>query len=55
MGVFLHYIQFPAKKYFDYFRSIAPTAAVSNALSKADTHEVLPNRGVLRKRAADLL
>ena len=37
------YIQFPAKKYVDYFRSIAPTAAVSSALSKADTHEVLPN------------
>jgi hypothetical protein len=49
------YIQFPSKKYIDYFRSIAPTAAVSNALSKADTHEVSPNRGVLRKRAADLL
>jgi hypothetical protein len=49
------YIQFPAKKYVDYFRSIAPTAAVYSALSKADTHEVSPNRGVLRKRAADLL
>jgi len=49
------YIQFPAKKYVDYFRSIAPTAAVSSALSKADLHEVSPSRGVLRKRAADLL
>jgi hypothetical protein len=49
------YIQFPAKKYVDYFRSIAPTAAVYSALSKADTHKVSPNRGVLRKRAADLL
>jgi hypothetical protein len=49
------YIQFTAKKYVDYFRSIAPTAAVSSALSKADSHEVSPNRGVLRKRAADLL
>jgi hypothetical protein len=49
------YIQFIAKKYVDYFRSIAPTAAISSALSKADSHEVLPNRGVLRKCAADLL
>ena len=49
------YIQFPAKKYVDYFRSIAPTAAVSSALSKADSHEVSPHREVLRKRAADLL
>ncbi len=49
------FIQFPAKKYVDYFRSIVPTAAVSSALSKADSHEVSPNRGVLRKRAADLL
>ena len=49
------YIQFPAKKYVDYFRSIAPTAAVSSALSKADLHEVSPSWGVLRKRAADLL
>ncbi len=48
------YIQFPAK-YIDYFRSIAPTAAVSSALSKTDTHEVLPNRGTLRKHVADLL
>jgi len=49
------YIQFPAKKYVDYFRSIAPTAAVPSALSKVDLHEVSPSRGVLRKRAADLL
>jgi hypothetical protein len=49
------YIQFPAKKYVDYFRSIAPTAAVSSALSKADMHEVLPNWGTLCKHAADLL
>jgi hypothetical protein len=49
------YIQFPAKRYFDYFRSIAPTAAVYCALSKADSHKVSPSRGVLRKRAADLL
>jgi len=49
------YIQFPAKKYVDYFRSIAPTATVSSALSKADSHEVSPSRGLLRKRAADLL
>ena len=49
------YIQFPAKKYVDYFRTIAPTAAISSALSKADTHEVSPNWGVLHKRAADLL
>jgi len=49
------YIEFPAKKYVDYFRSIAPTAAVSSALSKADSHEVSPSRGVLHKRAADLL
>jgi len=48
-------IQFPAKKYVDYFRSIAPTAAVSSALSKADSHEVSPSRGLLCKRAADLL
>jgi hypothetical protein len=38
------YIQFPAKKYVDYFSSIAPTAALSSALSKADSHEVSPNR-----------
>jgi hypothetical protein len=49
------YIQFPGKKYVDYFRSIAPTAAISSALSKADSHEVSPHREVLRKRAADLL
>ena len=49
------YIQFPAKKYVDYFRSIVPIAAVSSALSKADTHKVSPNWGVLHKRAADLL
>ncbi len=48
------YIQFPAKKYVDYFRSIVLTAAVSSALSKADSHEVSPSRGVLHKRAVHL-
>ena len=49
------YIQFPGKKFVDYFRSIAPTAAISSALYKADSHKVSPHREVLRKRAADLL
>jgi hypothetical protein len=49
------YIQYPAKKYVDYFRSIAPTAAIPSALSKADLHEVSPSWEVLHKRAADLL
>ena len=48
------YIQFLTKKYVNYFRSIAPTAAVSSALSVADTHKVPPTRGALRKHASDL-
>ena len=49
------YIQFPTKKYVDYFRSIVPTAPVFSALSMADTHKVLPNWGALHKHVADLL
>jgi hypothetical protein len=49
------YIKFPTKNYVDYFRSIAPTAAVSSALYLADKHKVSPIRGSLCKQASELL
>jgi hypothetical protein len=39
------YIKFPTKNYVDYFRFIAPTAALSGALHLADKHKVSPEIG----------
>jgi hypothetical protein len=36
------YVKFPMKNYLDYFRSIAPTAAISGALYLADKHKFSP-------------
>ncbi len=49
------YTKFPMKNYDDYFRSIAPTAAVSSALYLEDKHKVSPTRGSLHRQASDLL
>ncbi len=49
------YIKFPMTNYVDYFRSIAPTAAVSSALYLADKPDVSPMQRSLNKQASVLL
>jgi hypothetical protein len=47
------YIQYPTKKYVDFFRRIPPTGAISAAQQVAKGHAVSPKRAGLRSRAAD--
>jgi hypothetical protein len=50
-----NYIQHPFKKYVEHFKKTPPTGALSAAMVIGDEHTVSPQRGRIRKLAAESL